>query len=67
MSKRRFAFLNVGERCNLSGSLKFKRLIKANDLASAMEVAKKQVDDGAMVIDVNVDDGMVDGVAMMGK
>ena len=67
VSKRRFAFLNVGERCNLSGSLKFKRLIKANDLASAMEVAKKQVDDGAMVIDVNVDDGMVDGVAMMGK
>eukprot|EP00937_MAST-01D_sp_MAST-1D-sp2_P002355 g2355.t1 len=67
VSKQRFRFLNVGERCNIAGSLKFKRLIKAGDYSEAMEVAKKQVEDGAMVIDINVDDGMVDGVAAMEK
>ena len=67
VTKDRFRFLNVGERCNISGSAKFRRLVKANDWAACIEVAKKQVEDGAMVIDVNVDDGMVDGVAAMGK
>jgi len=65
VDKSLFAFLNIGERCNIAGSLKFKRLIKNNDYNAAMAVARKQVEDGAMVLDLNVDDGMVDGVAAM--
>jgi len=60
-------FLNVGERCNLSGSIKFKKLMVAGDYATAMDIAKKQVEDGAHVLDINVDDGMLDGVAVMQK
>ena len=60
-------FLNVGERCNISGSLKFKKLMMAGDYGAAMDVAKKQVEDGAHVIDINVDDGMLDGIAAMQK
>jgi 5-methyltetrahydrofolate--homocysteine methyltransferase len=60
-------FLNVGERCNISGSLKFKKLILAGDYGAAMDIAKKQVEDGAHVIDINVDDGLLDGVAAMQK
>jgi 5-methyltetrahydrofolate--homocysteine methyltransferase len=60
-------FLNVGERCNIAGSIKFKKLMMAGDYASAMEIAKQQVEDGAHVIDINVDDGMLDGVAAMQK
>ena len=65
VDKSLFAFLNIGERCNIAGSLRFKRLIKNNDYNAAMAVARKQVEDGAMVLDLNVDDGMVDGVAAM--
>lgn len=65
VTKERLNFVNVGERCNIAGSLQFKRLIKANDYGKAMEVARKQVEDGAQIIDVNVDDGMIDGVAAM--
>ena len=60
-------FLNVGERCNIAGSLKFKKLMMAGDYASAMDIAKKQVEDGAHVIDINVDDGLLDGLAAMQK
>eukprot|EP00613_Pedinella_sp_CCMP2098_P066441 CAMPEP_0171984892 /NCGR_PEP_ID=MMETSP0993-20121228/274057_1 /TAXON_ID=483369 /ORGANISM="non described non described, Strain CCMP2098" /LENGTH=1618 /DNA_ID=CAMNT_0012637731 /DNA_START=56 /DNA_END=4913 /DNA_ORIENTATION=- len=60
-------FLNVGERCNIAGSLMFKKLIVNNKYAEAMDVAKKQVEAGAHVIDINVDDGMVDGKAAMEK
>mmetsp|Transcript_24912 Transcript_24912/g.36740 ORF Transcript_24912/g.36740 Transcript_24912/m.36740 type:complete len:1388 (-) Transcript_24912:185-4348(-) len=60
-------FLNVGERCNISGSIKFKKLMMAGNYAEAMDIAKKQVVDGANVIDINVDDGMLDGVAAMQK
>ncbi len=60
-------FLNVGERCNIAGSIKFKKLMMAGDYASAMEIAKKQVVDGAHVVDINVDDGMLDGLAAMQK
>ena len=60
-------FLNVGERCNIAGSIKFKKLMMAGDYGAAMDVAKKQVEDGAHVIDINVDDGMLDGVAAMQK
>lgn len=67
VDKSRFAFLNVGERCNIAGSLRFKRLIKKGDYTAAIAVARKQVEDGAMVLDLNVDDGMVDGVSAMGR
>ena len=60
-------FLNVGERCNISGSIRFKKLMKAGNYATAMDIAKKQVEDGAHVIDINVDDGMLDGMAAMQK
>uniref|UniRef100_A0A7S1UDH7 Methionine synthase n=1 Tax=Phaeomonas parva TaxID=124430 RepID=A0A7S1UDH7_9STRA len=67
VSKERFQFMNIGERCNLAGSAKFKRLIMGGDYGSAMDVAKAQVEDGAMTIDINVDDGMLDGLAAMQK
>lgn len=58
-------FVNVGERCNIAGSIAFKKLILAGKYADAMAIARKQVEDGAMVVDVNVDDGLLDGVAAM--
>jgi len=67
VSKDRFQFLNVGERCNIAGSPLFKKLILAGDYAKAMDIAKKQVEDGAMVIDVNMDEGLLDGLAAMQK
>jgi len=60
-------FLNVGERCNIAGSIRFKKLMMAGNYATAMDIAKKQVEDGAHVIDINVDDGMLDGLAAMQK
>ena len=62
-----YSFLNIGERCNISGSRRFKNLIMKGDYATAMDIAKKQVEDGAHVIDINVDDGMLDGIAAMQK
>merc|ERR1711871_1684760 len=60
-------FLNVGERCNIAGSLKFKKLMMSGQYGEAMDIAKQQVVDGAHVIDINVDDGMLDGLAAMQK
>ena len=60
-------FLNVGERCNIAGSIRFKKLMMAGDYGTAMDIAKQQVEDGAHVIDINVDDGMLDGLAAMQK
>mmetsp|Transcript_11469 Transcript_11469/g.19060 ORF Transcript_11469/g.19060 Transcript_11469/m.19060 type:complete len:1422 (-) Transcript_11469:114-4379(-) len=60
-------FLNVGERCNISGSIRFKKLMMKGDYGTAMDIAKKQVEDGAHVLDINVDDGMLDGLAAMQK
>lgn len=53
-------FVNVGERCNVAGSRKFLRLIKEKKYDEAISIARKQVTDGAMVIDVNMDDGLLD-------
>ena len=53
-------FVNVGERCNVAGSRKFLRLIKEGAYEEALAIARKQVDDGAMVLDVNMDDGLLD-------
>lgn len=60
-------FLNVGERCNIAGSIRFKKLMMAGNYSAAMDIAKKQVEDGAHVVDINVDDGMLDGLAAMQK
>ena len=53
-------FVNVGERCNVAGSRKFLRLIKEKNYEEALTIARKQVEDGAMVIDINMDDGLID-------
>ena len=58
-------FVNVGERCNVAGSRKFLRLIKEKQYDEALDIARKQVDDGAMVIDINMDDGLLDARAEM--
>ena len=58
-------FANVGERCNVAGSRKFLRLIKEKNYDEALEIARKQVEDGAMIIDINMDDGLLDARAEM--
>ena len=58
-------FINVGERTNITGSAKFRKLIVANDYEAALEVARQQVENGAQVIDINMDEGMIDGEAAM--
>lgn len=54
-------FLNIGERCNVAGSRKFLRLIQEKKYDEALNIARKQVEDGAQVIDINMDDGLLDG------
>lgn len=58
-------FVNVGERCNVTGSAKFKRLILDDFYDEALDVARAQVEDGAQVIDINMDEGMLDSEAAM--
>ena len=58
-------FANIGERTNVTGSLKFKRLIKEDNLEAALEVALHQVQGGAQAIDINMDDGMLEGQECM--
>ena len=60
-------FINIGERTNVTGSRRFLRLIKEEDYESALEVARDQVEGGAQVLDVNMDEGLLDGVACMTK
>ncbi|CAA9374672.1 MAG: 5-methyltetrahydrofolate--homocysteine methyltransferase [uncultured Nocardioides sp.] len=60
-------FVNVGERTNITGSARFRKLIKDGDYATALAVAEQQVQSGAQVIDVNMDEGMIDGVAAMDR
>ena len=54
-------FVNIGERCNVAGSRKFLRLIKEKKYEEALHIARKQVEDGAQVLDINMDDGLLDG------
>jgi 5-methyltetrahydrofolate--homocysteine methyltransferase len=61
------AFLMIGERTNVAGSPKFAKLIKENKLEEAVAIARQQVENGASVIDVCMDEGLIDGVAMMTK
>ena len=62
---RNSVFVNVGERCNVAGSRKFLRLIKEKQYNEALAIARKQVEDGAQVIDVNMDDGLLDACEEM--
>jgi len=58
-------FVNVGERTNITGSAKFRKLIAANDYEAAIEVARGQVENGAQILDVNMDEGLLDSEAAM--
>ena len=58
-------FVNIGERTNVTGSAKFKKLVMAGDYPSAVEVAREQVENGAQVIDVNMDEGLLDSELAM--
>ncbi|RNA60621.1 methionine synthase [Chryseobacterium nematophagum] len=60
-------FINVGERTNVAGSKKFLRLIKEEKFAEALDIARHQVEGGAQILDVNFDDGLIDGKASMTK
>ncbi|GMU45713.1 MAG: methionine synthase [Porticoccaceae bacterium] len=59
-------FVNVGERCNVTGSARFRRLITEGDYPTALEVAREQVENGAQILDINMDEGMLDSPAAMG-
>ena len=58
-------FVNVGERCNVTGSAIFRRLIEADDYAAAVQVARQQVENGVQIVDVNMDEGMLDSEKAM--
>ena len=60
-------FINIGERTNVAGSKKFLRLIKDGNFEAALEIARNQVEGGAQIIDINMDDGLLDGVESMVK
>jgi 5-methyltetrahydrofolate--homocysteine methyltransferase len=60
-------FVNVGERTNVTGSAKFRKLIEANDYNTAVDIARQQVANGAQMIDVNMDEGMLDSEAAMAR
>ena len=60
-------FVNIGERTNITGSAKFRNLIKAGDYDAALAVAGQQVEAGAQIIDINMDEGMIDGVQAMDR
>jgi 5-methyltetrahydrofolate--homocysteine methyltransferase len=63
----RSLFVNVGERTNVTGSAKFRKLIEAGDYAAAVDIARQQVANGAQMIDINMDEGMLDSQAAMVK
>jgi len=58
-------FVNIGERTNITGSAKFRKLIAANNYEGALEVARNQVENGAQIIDINMDEGLIDSEAAM--
>ena len=60
-------YVNVGERTNITGSARFRNLIKDGDYPTALNVARQQVENGAQVIDINMDEGMIDGVEAMNR
>ncbi|XP_013929284.1 PREDICTED: methionine synthase-like [Thamnophis sirtalis] len=60
-------FVNIGERCNVAGSKRFAKLIMAGKYEEALSVAKAQVEMGAQILDINMDDGMLDGPSAMAR
>jgi 5-methyltetrahydrofolate--homocysteine methyltransferase len=58
-------FVNIGERTNVTGSAKFRKLVTNRDYAAALEIARQQVENGAQIIDVNMDEGLIDSAAAM--
>ncbi|SHE55486.1 methionine synthase [Dysgonomonas macrotermitis] len=64
-AKPEINFINIGERCNVAGSRKFLRLIKEKNYEEALTIAHKQVEDGAQILDVNMDEGLLDGEVEM--
>ena len=65
MSSSIAQFINIGERTNVAGSARFKKMIVNGDYEKALSVARQQVESGAQIIDVNMDDGLIDGEATM--
>ena len=65
MTKQTATFVNIGERTNVTGSAAFKKLIMADDYAKAVEVARQQVENGAQIIDINMDEGLLDSLHAM--
>ena len=65
VEKTTATFVNIGERTNVTGSAKFKKLIMAGDFEAALDVARQQVENGAQIIDVNMDEAMLDSKAAM--
>jgi 5-methyltetrahydrofolate--homocysteine methyltransferase len=65
MTDARATFINVGERTNVTGSAKFRKLITAGDYDAALDIARDQVENGAQIIDVNMDEGLLDSEAAM--
>ncbi len=59
------SFINIGERTNVTGSAKFRKLIEAGDYAAALAVARSQVENGAQILDVNMDEGLLDSEKAM--
>lgn len=59
------SFINIGERTNVTGSARFRKLIAADDYEAAVEVARQQVQSGAQILDVNMDEGLLDSEAAM--
>lgn len=65
IDRKKSNFINIGERTNVAGSRKFARLIASGDYEAALNIASRQIEDGASVIDINMDDAMLDGPAAM--
>ena len=60
-------FINIGERTNVTGSAKFKKLIMSDQFEEAVAIAKDQIDNGAQIIDINMDEGLLDSKEAMRK
>ena len=67
MTEKNINFINIGERTNVTGSAKFKKLILSENYAEAVSVAKDQIENGAQIIDINMDEGLLDSELAMEK